>query len=183
MNLDELSVKYGTDKGSLKHNYMLFYEQHLPKNPKKLLEIGILDGASIRMWREWFPDCEIHGLDLFEENTAPEIEGVIWHKGHQCDYILLDSLRNENFDIIIDDGSHGSRDQMITFFGLFNGSQYYIEDTHCNLNEFYSQGLPKSFTAFETFIYLNGERPGIKEKVNVTYGENIIMVNTITDLR
>lgn len=147
MTLDELSVKYGTDKGSIKHNYMPFYEQHLPKNPKKILEIGVLDGASIRMWKEWFPETEIHGLDLFEANPIPDIEGAIWHKGHQCDYLLLDKLRNEDFDIIIDDCSHNSRDQLITFFGLFNGKQYYIEDLHACHQDFYSQGLPTELRA------------------------------------
>lgn len=150
MTLDELSVKYGTDKGSLNHNYMPFYEKHLPKSPKKILEIGVLEGASIRMWKEWFPEAEIHGLDLFT-NAIPEIESVVLHQGNQCDYVLLDKLRNENFDIIIDDGSHNSRDQMITFFGLFNGGQYYIEDIHCAEEEFYRQGLPLGVTAKKLF--------------------------------
>jgi hypothetical protein len=189
MTLDELSVKYGTDKGSLKHNYMPFYEQHLPKAPKKILEIGVLKGASMRMWREWFgEEVEIHGLDLFNDHTEEEVRSFllesgctnfVLHQGNQCDYVLLDKLRHENFDIIIDDGSHGSRDQMITFFGLFNGGQYYIEDTHCNHNDFYSQGLPKSLTAFETFIFLNGKRIGINEEVKVSYGENIILIQSI----
>lgn len=151
MTLDELSIKYGTDKGSIKHRYMPFYERYLPKHPKKILEIGVLHGASIRMWKEYFPDTEIHGLDIFGENPIPDIEGVIWHKGNQCDWLLLDALRHEDFDVIIDDGSHGSRDQLITFFGLFNGKQYYIEDIHCADQEFYSQGLPIQFRANNLF--------------------------------
>lgn len=151
MTLSELAIKYGTDKGVMKHNYMPFYEQYLPKNPKKLLEIGVLRGASIRMWKEWFPETEIHGLDLFEDNPIPDIENVVFHKGNQCDWLMLDFLRKENFDVIIDDGSHGSRDQMITFYGLFNGGQYYIEDLHCCAQEFYRQGLPEPATAYELF--------------------------------
>jgi hypothetical protein len=140
MNLHELAIKYSSDKAQ--HGYCPFYEQRLPKNPKKLLGIGVLHGASIRMWQEYFPECEIHGLDLFIENQIPDIPGVVWHKGHQCDYFLLESLRNENFDIIIDDGSHNSRDQLITFFGLYSGNHYFIEDIQCNDEDFYSQGLP-----------------------------------------
>lgn len=169
MTLDELSVKYGTDKGSLKHHYMEFYEQNLPKNPKRLLEIGVLDGASIRMWHEWFPDCEIHGLDLFTDGI-PDIEGVTWHQGNQCDFVLLDKLRHENFDIIIDDGSHCSRHQLITFFGLFNGGQYYIEDLHCCDQEFYRDGLPFEFTAKNIFNPSNS-------KNKIIYGtDNKIML-------
>jgi hypothetical protein len=169
MTLDELSVKYGTDKGSLKHHYMEFYEQHLPKNPKKLLEIGVLDGASIRMWHEWFPDCEIHGLDLFTDGI-PDIEGITWHQGNQCDFVLLDKLRNENFDIIIDDGSHGSRDQMMTFFGLFNGKHYFIEDIHCCREEFYRQGLPYEATVDRQFDFDYPLRPFMQDR-----DENIIL--------
>lgn len=149
MNLHDLAVKYKTDK--LEHGYIPFYEQMLPKNPKKLLEIGVLHGASIRMWREYFPDCEIHALDLFEENPIPDIEGVVFHKGNQLDYKILEVLRNEDFDVIIEDCSHNSRDQMITFYGLFNGKQYYIEDIHCADEEFYRQGLPLGVTAKKIF--------------------------------
>lgn len=147
MTLDELAIKYGSDKSSLSHNYTPFYEHHLPKNPKKLLEVGVLHGSSVRMWREYFPDCEVHALDLFIENPIPNIEGVVWHKGDQANYELLELLQKEDFDVIIDDGSHNARHQLITFFGLYNGKHYFIEDTQCNDEDFYSQGLPKEMRA------------------------------------
>lgn len=145
--LQELAFMYGTDKGKDGHNYIPFYEQHLPKNPKKILEIGVKTGASISMWQKYFPEAEIHGMDLFIENPEPNIPGVKWWKGNQCDWRILEVLRRENFDVIIDDASHNSRDQMMTFFGLFNGKHYFIEDLHCCRNEFYQDGLPIDFTA------------------------------------
>lgn len=151
--LYDLAVKHGSDKAE--HGYCPFYEAHLPKNPKKLLEIGVLKGASIRMWKEYFPDCEVHGLDLFMDNPIPEIEGVVWHKGNQLDYLLLEQLRKENFDIVVDDGSHNSRDQMITFFGLFNGNPYFIEDLQCCAESFYRDGLPESVAADYLFSRLS----------------------------
>lgn len=172
--LSELAFMYGTDK--LSHGYMEFYEKYLPENPKKILEIGVREGRSIKMWMQYFPDAVIHGLDLFKEFPVPfDDERVKWHQGNQCDWELLEQLRKEDFDVIIDDGSHNARDQMITFFGLFNGKHYFIEDTHCNRDEFYCQGLPLSLTAFETFIFLEGKRINLPS-VDVTYGENIILV-------
>lgn len=148
MTLNDIALKYGTDKS--KHGYCPFYEATLPKNPRKLLEIGVLSGASIRMWKEYFPNTEIHGLDLFTDGV-PDIDGVVWHKGNQCDWLLLEQLRKENFDVIIDDGSHNSRDQMMTFYGLFNGQHYYIEDLHACDEEFYRDGLPLGVTAKKIF--------------------------------
>lgn len=140
MTLQQLSEKYGTDKST--HGYCPFYEQHLPKNPKKLLEIGVLKGDSIRMWKEWFPETEIHGLDLFEANPVPDIPGAIFHKGNQCDFVMLDRLRNEKFDIIISDGSHNCRDEWITFYGLIDTCGLYVlEDAHCAESEMFRQGL------------------------------------------
>lgn len=173
--LSELAFMYGTDK--LEHGYMSFYEKYLPKNPKKILEIGVREGKSVQMWLKHFPDTIVHGLDLFEEFPVPfQHERVTWHRGNQCDWELLEQLRKEDFDIILDDGSHNARDQMMTFFGLFNGKHYFIEDTHCNLDPFYSQGLPQSLTAFNTFICLNGRREHAPGLVDITYGEKIILI-------
>jgi hypothetical protein len=73
------------------------------------------------------------------------------HKGNQCDYLMLEKLRQYDFDVIIDDGSHNSRDQLMTFFGLFNGKHYFIEDLQCNDEDFYSQGLPVAMRASNIF--------------------------------
>lgn len=150
--LEKLAAKYGTDK--LAHGYIPFYEATLPQRPIRMLEIGCYKGASARMWRDYLPaGSEIHALDLFVENPIPnDIPGVTFHKGSQIDYEVLDKLRNYKFDVIIDDGSHNSRDQMITFFGLMHaGCDYYIEDLHCCNQEFYRDGLPFKFTADNLF--------------------------------
>lgn len=133
--------KYGTDKAGPEHDYSEFYAQHLPEDPRKILEIGVKEGSSIRAWKEIFPDAEIHGLDLFEEFPIPDIPGITWHKGNQCDWRLLEELRKEWFDMIVDDGSHMNRHQLMTFFGLAaTGCDYFIEDVF--VERFYIDGLP-----------------------------------------
>jgi hypothetical protein len=170
MTLHDLAVKYGTDK--LQHGYIPFYEMSLPKEPKRILEIGVKEGASLGVWAEYFPNAEIHGLDLFIENEIRNVyynidrlsEGKLkfdrftMHQGNQCDWQILELLRNLDFDVIIDDGSHNSRDQLMTFFGLYNGKHYFIEDLQCNDEEFYSQGLPASMRAANIFrgLPING---------------------------
>lgn len=161
--LNNLFLKYGSDKAE--HGYADFYEKHLPKSPLKILEIGVKYGASIRAWLEFYPNTKITGIDLFEKNEMPidllNHERVTLIKGNQCDWRLLEELRKFNFDVIIDDGSHNSRDQMITFFGLFNGKHYFIEDLHCCREEFYNQGLPYVMSA----DYLFGSK-----------GNNIVLI-------
>lgn len=164
MSLAALAAKYGTDK--LEHGYIPFYEQHLPKEPKRILEVGVKEGRSLAMWAEYFPNAEVHGLDLFIDNEIKNVrryffdakgefytgpDNLFLHQGNQCDWRLLEELRKYDFDIIIDDGSHNSRDQLMTFFGLFNGKHYFIEDLHCNQDFFYSQGLPVAFNASQIF--------------------------------
>lgn len=169
MTLNDLAIKYGSDKAD--HRYLDFYEQTLPKNPKRLLEIGCLHGASARMWREYLPETEIHILDLFEENPIPDIPGVIFHKGDQRDWRILEELRKFDFDVIIDDGGHLSRAQMMTFYGLFNGKHYYIEDLQCCKEEFYREGLPQPNTALNlawpfTNVFYDCQSP-----IAVIYGQ------------
>lgn len=142
VNLTELAEKYGTDK--LQHGYIPYYEQHLPKEPKRILEIGCERGASIRMWKHRFPSAQITSLDLFQQFDIPDIEGVEFIQGDQLDQYILYNLRNHrSFDFIIDDGSHNSRDQLVTFWSLVGISPLYVvEDLHCCNDELYRQGLP-----------------------------------------
>ena len=178
--LEALAAKYQTDK--LGHGYIPFYEKYLPKEPKRILEIGVKEGRSLAMWAGYFPGAEVHGLDLFEEyapgpalTTAVDgdiekLDRIVLHTGNQCDFKLLGELRKYDFDLIIDDGSHNSRDQLMTFFGLFNGKHYFIEDLHCCREQFYMQGLPYVATVDAQFDFDYPLRPFMKDR-----DENIIL--------
>ena len=144
-NLIELAQKLGTDK--LEHGYLPHYSKHLPLNVNRLLEIGAFKGASLRMWQSVYgPKAEIHTIDLFSEHLTPEqcfTEGFVPHKGSQSDISFLYTIK-EMFEVIIDDGSHNSIDQAISFKHLFvnnlcAGGIYVIEDLHCCNEEFYRQ--------------------------------------------
>jgi hypothetical protein len=72
--LCEIGRKYDTDKSSQRNNatsvychpYTLFYEG-LFKNKKtetlKIAELGILYGASLLMWKEYFQNAQIYGFE------------------------------------------------------------------------------------------------------------------------
>jgi hypothetical protein len=53
--LDELALKHGADKSSEQHAFTAVYERFLEplrELPITMLEIGVFEGASVRMWRD-----------------------------------------------------------------------------------------------------------------------------------
>ena len=134
INLDEIGLKYGTDKASNGHDYLKVYEEIMPRFfPLTLLEIGWFDGASMRTWREYLhKDSTIVGVDI--EDKEP-IRGVHFRKV-DATRTEVDSEVNEfgPFDFIIDDGSHLSPDVISTFILLWHrvrpGGYYIVEDLH-----------------------------------------------------
>lgn len=131
--LDEIGLKHNTDKSSRFHNYLDFYQEHLPDRSfeGRLLEIGIMDGYSMAMWREYYPQAaQIIGLDIMPKGHL-DIPGVELLQLNATDIWAVQDLGE--FDVIIDDGSHMSLEQQQAFFWLYynqlawNGS-YVIED-------------------------------------------------------
>jgi hypothetical protein len=74
LTLDELGRKFGTDKSSQAHNYLAVYEQFLAPYRANadlgVLEIGVRDGPSVRVWQEYFPAAQIVGVDISESCRA-----------------------------------------------------------------------------------------------------------------
>jgi len=134
--LQQIAEEQGTDKAE--HGYCDVYEKkigHLRGEPIKILEIGVYYGASLRMWREYFTEAEIHGADLDVERCG-EIEGVTLHKLNVDDVASLEGLcaKHGPFDIVLDDASHTMKHQQKTFNvvwpRLAPGGLYIIEDLH-----------------------------------------------------
>jgi len=141
--LNTLAEKYNTDKKKSVHNYTetyfsIFNEKRLYIN--NFLEIGILDGSSLKMWRDFFTNAQIYGVDINPNCSKFEDERINIRIGSQDDASFLDSSflqKNILFDYIIDDGSHISSHQIKSFEFLFNnclksGGLYIIEDTCCS---------------------------------------------------
>jgi len=142
-SLPGLAKHFGTDKWG-RHRYAQHYQTHLKpfRNEKlTLLELGIggyrheaTGGASLRMWREFFPQAQIIGLDIYDKSFVNS-DRILAYQGSQTDEELLHRIVDEHgpIKIIIDDGSHVSEHIRASFAILFplleDGGVYAIEDT------------------------------------------------------
>ena len=127
------------------HHYFELYERHFGRfkdRPIRMLEIGVFRGGSLRMWKQYFhPESTIVGIDVDKSCQAHEIadQNVFVRIGSQADPNFLSEVNGEfgPFDIILDDGSHKTHHQIISFGALFrtalnDGGCYMVEDTHTN---------------------------------------------------
>jgi len=147
MKLHTIGLKHKTDKATF-HNFCDFYEEHLPKKVTRLLEIGIMDGASLRMWKEYYPDAEIIGVDISEPKN---IEGVTCLK---IDATTVEIQKLGVFDIIIDDGSHMTQDQQDTFDLLYKNNLaehgiYIMEDLHTSFMPNYTNSEKTTYEVLQ----------------------------------
>jgi len=147
MQLNDIGVKYGADKSSIFHNYLDFYQEQLPDRDfaGRLLEIGVMDGLSMKMWREYYPKAEIVGIDI---KDMDHMHNNDWQVPMSVKLIRCDGTDPEqvkklgNFDIILDDGSHYWLEQQksfeILYYNQLNaGGTYIIEDLWTSHIDYY----------------------------------------------
>jgi hypothetical protein len=127
--LGEIAIAHGTDKQGT-HSYTDAYEQqlgHLRQEAITLLEIGIggyadpaVGGASLRMWKEYFPRARIIGVDIYDKSSLAE-DRIEIERGDQSDPEFLSALAAKYgpFDVIVDDGSHVCEHVIASFNALF----------------------------------------------------------------
>lgn len=171
----KMSIESMTDKVS-QHYYYSYYPlflnqyRNIIKNNKKykyaMLEIGVDKYRSINLWKKYFPESFIYGIDIdiqdegknykiikCDQSNTNELENV-------SDIILKD---NRNIFFIIDDGSHYPEHQIKTFNLFFDkllcyGGTYIIEDietSYWTKNDIYGYktryGYNKSDSLIEVF--------------------------------
>jgi len=101
------------------------------------VEIGILDGGSLFMWRDFFgPQARIIGVDLNPDAKKWEAEGFEIYIGSQSDPSFWSSFFEQvgPVDILLDDGGHTFVQQIVTvelaLEHIVSGGLLVVEDTH-----------------------------------------------------
>lgn len=115
------------------------YEQYFEKvryQPITLLELGILNGESLRLWRDYFPLGRVIGIDIRLPRQFKDDERITLIQAKQSDGQILrravEEFATEGLDIVVDDASHIGLLTKTSFELLFPylkpGGFYAIED-------------------------------------------------------
>jgi hypothetical protein len=174
-NLKMLATIYMTDKWN-SHWYVEHYESFFRQIRRKrinILEIGIggykdprMGGNSLRMWRAYFPNGHVYGVDLYDKSPHNQ-RRLKTFRGSQIDPEFLDTVVREigKIDIIVDDGSHRSDHTLFSFQCLFphlaEGGFYAIEDTQTSYRAAYGGNAVDRNDSNTTMGYLKSLVDGL----------------------
>jgi hypothetical protein len=149
-------------QGNLIHkwtHYFEIYDRHfgaLAGKEVHLLEIGVSQGGSIQMWKQFFgPGLHYYGIDINPGCKQFEEENVKIFIGSQEDPAFLESVKKQmpDLDIFIDDGGHTMRQQILSFEHLFekikNNGIYLCEDNHTSYWFNFGGGMKRRGTYIE----------------------------------
>ena len=148
------------------HAYDSLFEEFRGK-PITFVEIGVLNGGSLFMWRDFFgPDARIIGIDLNPGAKKWEEHGFEIHIGSQEDLRFWDVFCADvgMVDIVLDDGGHTYLQQIITTEVLLDhindGGMLVVEDTHTSYMDNFGDKRASFMTYVTQFMHRINSRFG-----------------------
>lgn len=187
LNEDLVSIakKYRTDKWGA-HRYARHYDRHLRAlrhREVNVLEIGVggydnsrTGGASLRMWKEYFPHGNIFAIDIYDKSKVQEPRIKIF-RGSQDDDEFLQKVAKKigRIDVIIDDGSHVNQHVISTFCTLFpllaDDGIYVVEDTQTNYWPDYGGTSEEMNHPEQMLAFLKGLTDGLNHEEHLIPGK------------
>ncbi len=140
-------------------DYLDIYHQYFSKYRGKamtILEFGVADGGSLQMWKHYFgKKARVIGVDIdsrCRDLTEDQIEIYI---GDQANRHFLKKLIGETgaLDIVIDDGGHFMKQQIITFQEIYPAIKkrglFVTKDLHTSYWKEFGGGYKKGGTFIE----------------------------------
>lgn len=110
-----------------------YLERVVPElDARAVLELGVLEGASLDLWADTWPDARVVGID----NAAVLPLSSRWtaYSGDQADAALLGRISAEHgpWDLVVDDAAHIGELSAASFLALWPhvapGGCYVVED-------------------------------------------------------
>ena len=144
-------------------SYLPYYDKlfaPLREQSIALLEIGVQNGGSLETWSHYFNNatlligCDIDPkcAELHYEDARVKV--VVGDANVGPTFTAISAICNQ-FDVVIDDGSHQSNDVLKSFVNYFPmvkpGGLYVVEDAHCLYMNDFGGGLLNEFGAYSFF--------------------------------
>lgn len=129
MSLLEIVDNSRTDKNTI-HSYLPLYQKLLinkKETAKNVLEVGIYNGGSIKLWSDFFKNANVYGLDIRHSNDVWEgiknKKNIILHTSSDAynNEFFITHFLNKNIkcDFMLDDGPH-TLESMKKFIKLYS---------------------------------------------------------------
>jgi len=129
MSLISIVDNSRTDKNTT-HSYLELYQSLLfnkKETAKNVLEVGIYDGGSIKLWHDYFVNATVYGLDIMNiNNVYSELQNndrIVLHTSTDAynEETFKNNFLNKNIkcDFMLDDGPH-TLESMIQFIKLYS---------------------------------------------------------------
>ena len=129
MSLLSLIDNKTTKKNTL-HSYLELYQNLLESkklSAKHVLEVGIYNGGSIKLWSDFFPNATVYGMDIEDgHRIQSDIVGkpniiLLTSTDAYSDEVFSKEIlgRNIKFDFMLDDGPH-TYESMVRFIHLYS---------------------------------------------------------------
>ena len=183
MSSPSLKQLYQDHQGKVSDKWTSYIEKYeelfRPYRDKEisLLEIGVQNGGSLEIYAKYFQQAKaLVGCDIdelcgtleYEDSCISIVVGDANSK--ESEQKILDT--SPTFDIIIDDGSHHSKDIVSSFSRYFKhlklNGKYIIEDLHCSYWGHFDGGLfkPTSSNSFFKLLsdIVNHEHWGVDKR-------------------
>ena len=118
--------KFSTDNTAAewarhKHSYVEYvYGEKFKRirNAKNVLEIGIFNGGSHLLWRDYFPEATVYGIDIKHCSKLDNEPRIIQFTKDAYRQEVANEFADEFFDLIIDDGPH-NLPSMLSFIQFY----------------------------------------------------------------
>lgn len=196
--LDQIGIEQQTDKASQfsrtyakPHDYLRHFEKFfepIRNEAIKFVEIGVGSGESIRTWLEYLPNALVIGIDIVhstnEWNTPKtEVHGRYhFQPGDQSSsqfWSEFVSQYGSGIDVLIDDGSHMSKDVLSTHTEMWphiaSGGLYIIEDIEVAYNPS-SIFLTPGFKTHQELMHSLCDQTHKEDSIDFVYVSKGIMI-------
>ncbi len=140
-------------------HYFDIYHQYFSKyrgGKVTILEFGVADGGSLQMWKHYFgKKAKVIGVDInsrCKDLVEDQIEIYIGDQGSRS-FLKKLIKKTGALDIVIDDGGHFMKQQIITFQEMFQAIKkrgiFVTEDLHTSYWKDFGGGYKKASTFIE----------------------------------